>query len=110
MLKAAEEHGLFYDLLDKAVKGVDSAGRTAINGAMSPGYDPLMAAGIGAAGGLVYDQAKRNLYNTDEENENEGIARRAFRVAAPAALLGGTGALTRTAFPNYYNYSPLYTA
>jgi len=95
-------------ILDTVLKGIDTAGRGVANTAMAPGFNPLGAAGLGLLGGAAYDLGKRNLYNTDEENAEEGLGKRLFRYAAPAALLGGTGLLTKDLFPDYYNHYPLY--
>ena len=97
-------------LLDSSIKGIDWLGRKAINGIMAPGVDPLRAAGIGLAGGAAYDIGKRWLYNTPEENAEENPTARILRYVAPAALLGGLGAATRSTFTNYYDRYPAYKA
>lgn len=94
--------------LTGVLNGMDWAARKGINGVMKPGFDPMTAAGVGLLGGAAYDLGKRNLYNTDEENAEEGVGRRLLRYIAPAAALGGLGAATNNLFPDYYNHYPLY--
>lgn len=97
-------------VLDAILKGVDNAGRKTINGIMTPGHDPYKAMGLGVLAGGAYDLAKRNLYNTDEENNEETALQRVTRILAPGLVAGGTGAVTSSLFPNYYKYYPTYKA
>lgn len=97
-------------LLDSLAKGIDSVGRKAINGFMTPGHDPYKAMGLGVLAGGAYDLAKRNLYNTDEENAEESPLQRISRILAPGLAAGGVGAVTSSLFPNYYKYYPTYAA
>lgn len=101
--------GMANSILDNALKGINFAGQTSKNLLMKPGFNPTLAAGVGLGAGALYDIGKRTLYNTDEENEQEGLGQRLTRYAAPAALLGGTGMVTSNLFPNYYNHYPTYT-
>jgi hypothetical protein len=95
-------------VLDSILKGIDWTARKGVNAVMAPGLDPLKAAGIGLLGGAAYDIGKRTLYNTPEENEQEGGLQRLSRYALPAATLGGLGNLTSSLFTNYYDHYPLY--
>lgn len=107
-LQKASEEGMLHNILDYGLKGIGGAAKAGLNTALAPGFNPTMAAGIGLAGGAAYDLGKRHLYNTPEENEQESGLKRALRYAAPAALLGGMGLATSTAFPNYYKHYPVY--
>ena len=62
---------------------------------------PMVAAGLGLGAGAVYDQGRRMLYNTREENANESAGQRIARYAAPAALMGGLNYGENNMFPNY---------
>ncbi len=76
------------------------------NIAMLPGISPIGAAVAGATAGLTYDQIKRQFYNTEEENQEEGWQDTAKRIALPAAGLGLLGQLEHnigSGAGNYYN-------
>ncbi len=72
---------------------------------MSPGEstNPLMPALLGGGAGLAYDLFKKKVYNTPEENENDGLNKTLLRTLTPALALGGASALERNAFKPYYN-------
>ena len=105
---ANEEMGLGASILDTGLKGINWLGKKTVDTVLAPGFSPMRAAGLGLLGGALYDQGKRHLYNTEEENQNESTIGRMLRYAAPAALLGGMGVATRGAVPNYYNHYPVY--
>lgn len=104
------EDGIFHNILDGAVKGVDHLGRGAINTLMQPGRNPLQAAGLGLAAGATYDIGRRALYNTHDENANESFSQRAARYLAPTLAMGGLGMATQSVFPEYYKNYPLFKA
>lgn len=99
-----------YYLLDTLLKNIDYGGRKLLNGAMLPGTNIQNAVGIGLGAGALYDLAKRNIYNTAEENEAETLPTRAARYIIPAAGLGLLGGATKSLFPEYYKHYPFYTA
>jgi hypothetical protein len=72
----------------------------------APRENPMAAAGIGALGGLGYDLGKRVLYNSPEENANEGIGTTLKRMAIPAAGLGALGGIES----NLMNHKPNHIA
>lgn len=61
--------------------------------AMLPERSPGIAAAVGAGGGLAYHLLKKKLYNSPEENEQEGIKDLLKRMTIPAVALGGVGML-----------------
>lgn len=97
-------------VLSSILKGIDYSGRKAINGVMTPGHDPYKAMGLGVLAGGVYDLAKRNLYNTEDENKEESALQRISRILAPGLVAGGVGGVTSSLFPNYYSHYPMYKA
>ena len=103
-----DEQGLAAGVLDKLVKGMDTVGRAGIRGTMALGDDPMLSAGAGLLGGAAYDLGKRHFYNSNEENEQEDWKNRLPRYLLPAAALGGTGALAKNLFPNYYSQYPTF--
>lgn len=58
---------------------------------MLPERSPAAAGLAGAGGGLIYHLLKRKLYNSPEENQQEGMKELLHRTALPAATLGGLG-------------------
>lgn len=75
-----------------AVKGLAEIGRP----------NPWATAAVGAGAGLAYDQIKRNLYNTEEENQKETLGDRAKRVLIPGAAAGLVGKTLHGGLQNYY--------
>lgn len=97
----------FGDIADSGLKGIEWLRSHGTNALMALGKNPLQTAGAGLLGGALYDIGKRTLYNTPEENEQEGTGDRLMRYIAPTALLGGTGMMTHN-FTNYYKDYPTY--
>ena len=109
--EAGGSPGFFNDTLGKLPGAI-------INGATSLGMAPAtlggptggsFAHGLGAVGlgalpglglGLGYDQFKRHLVNTPEENQQETTEDRLKRIAIPAAATGGMALAGRQLFPN----------
>lgn len=89
----------WYDPVPYISKGINGTA-SAVGGL---GVDPLMSLAGGAGVGVLYDQLKRNLYNTGEENQQETFMDRAKRVAIPALGAGGLGLALNTSLPNFYN-------
>ena len=85
---------------------VAMAGRASdgiVHGVGEVGRDPILSAGVGAGAGLLYDQLKRNLYNTEEENEKETLGDRAKRVLIPGVGAGVLGGILHGGLKNYYD-------
>jgi hypothetical protein len=83
-------------------KSLSSAGDSVLNGIQALGEKPWASAGLGLALGGTYDLAKRHLYNTEEENQEETFGDRAFRWLTPAAVLGGIGGIQSSLMPGHY--------
>jgi len=94
------------------LKGIDNGANHLSDGMRWFGKNPLLSAGIGLGAGAAYDLGKRTFYNTEEENaeEDQDPMGRALRYVAPAAALGGGGALMNSLTPDYYKFAPTYNA
>lgn len=91
ILKQAE--GLFNKLNHMAGKGLVTGLNKGVTAALLPGRNPVAAAVVGGLGGLGYHLAKRNLYNTPEENDEETSSDMWKRILAPSLGLGALGML-----------------
>ena len=98
ILKIAQD-APWYDPVALGAKAVDGT----VSGLAEVGRNPLLTTGLAAGGGLLYDQAKRHLYNTDEENKQETIGDRAKRVLVPALGAGAVSGLLHSGLKNYYD-------
>jgi hypothetical protein len=103
---ADDENSMFNQL----VRGGIDTGKSAIDGAMAVGNDPILSAGVGLGAGAAYDLAKRRFYNSEEENNEETPTSRIKRYLIPALAGGLGGGVLRSSFPNYYNEYPVWTA
>ena len=72
-------------------RGVQAIPDKLIGAAFAPAFNPLLAAGVGAAGGGLYDFMRRKYYNSPAENEDEDFETRATRYVLPAGVLGLLG-------------------
>lgn len=128
-MELMKQSNFFSEMGDKAVRGVSDGINGALNGVMSaskipelrtPDFihqmtgathipSPLVAAGVGLGAGALYDQGKRHLYNSDEENEQEsGKSRAILRYMLPAAGMAGLHAGEKTLWPNYSRLAPTF--
>jgi hypothetical protein len=89
----------FMDGVNKVLgKGLEGTVNHGTTGFMLPGRNPLLAAGVGAAGGLGYHLAKKHLYNTDEENAQETSSDMWRRILIPSLGLGALGTAQKSLF------------
>ena len=84
------------NILDSAV----GLGRTGSQAAQYLVNNPLGGVLPGLAAGAIYDQGKRHLYNTDEENQQETGMDRFKRYALPVAGLTVPPAIAGSIFPH----------
>jgi hypothetical protein len=115
----AVKQGMVLELLKQAGFGQDfnhfagqmltRGGNALQTGLMSPGrISPLAATGIGAGAGALYHLLRKGLYNSPEENEQEGPGTFLKRVLIPAAIGGGLSGLEHNMFDKPTNGGPGY--
>jgi hypothetical protein len=92
------EQAPWYDPVAGVGRAFDATGNTLKH----LGDSPVLSGLSGAVLGLAYDQARRHLYNTGQENEQETLGQRAARMLIPAVAMGGTGGVLHQGFPDAY--------